>query len=164
MAPAPRSPSLSIHQCNRPDPLRAGHGQASPVRCRCRTHYTKRTKHSQALRAQLESYSDALYRAPLSIDWRQLNLAGRGNRRRAPDTRDFWVAGNGGSADIADHLLLQLGQRHVHPSQAPILVHSLTACANASPRREGRAKYIGGAAPSKFHGLEDNHSRRVRWQ
>ena len=36
MAPAPRSPSLSIHQCNRPDPLRASHGQAPPVRCRCR--------------------------------------------------------------------------------------------------------------------------------
>jgi hypothetical protein len=95
------------------------------------------------LRAQLESYSDALYRAPLSIDWRQLNLAGRGN--------------SGGSADIADHLLLQrlqLGQRRVHPSQAPILVHSLTTCANASPRREGEQDILAALRPANSMDLK----------
>jgi D-sedoheptulose 7-phosphate isomerase len=74
-------------------------------------------------------YTDALSRALLSIDW-QIE---RARMRRAR----LWVAGNGGSAAIADHLLCDWVKGTFTPFEMPIHVHSLvsdtallTACAN----------------------------------
>jgi D-sedoheptulose 7-phosphate isomerase len=89
------------------------------------------------IEAHVRGYAEALSGALLSIDWKQLNRAiaeiesarGRGAR--------LWVAGNGGSAAIADHLLCDWVKGTFISSGSPVHVHSLvsstallTACAN----------------------------------
>ena len=91
----------------------------------------------ESIRAHVKGYADALSRALLSLDWHQLDLAVaeiEGARRRRSR---LWVAGNGGSAAIADHLLCDWVKGTFTASQTPIHVHSLvsntallTACAN----------------------------------
>jgi len=91
----------------------------------------------ETIEAHVKAYADALSRALLSIDWRQLDLviaAIEGVRMRQAR---LWVAGNGGSAAIADHLLCDWVKGTFTPLQTPIHVHSLvsntallTACAN----------------------------------
>ena len=91
----------------------------------------------ETIEAHVKAYADALSRALLSIDWRQLDLviaAIEGVRMRQAR---LWVAGNGGSAAIADHLLCDWVKGTFTPLQKPIHVHSLvsntallTACAN----------------------------------
>jgi phosphoheptose isomerase len=91
----------------------------------------------ETIEAHVKGYAEALSRALLSIDWRQLNLAiaeVEGARMRHAR---LWVAGNGGSAAMADHLLCDWVKGTFTLSQPPIRVHSLvsdtallTACAN----------------------------------
>jgi D-sedoheptulose 7-phosphate isomerase len=91
----------------------------------------------ETIEAHVKAYGDALSRALLSVDWRQLELviaAIEDARRRQAR---LWVAGNGGSAAIADHLLCDWVKGTFTPSQTPIHVHSLvsntallTACSN----------------------------------
>jgi D-sedoheptulose 7-phosphate isomerase len=91
----------------------------------------------ETIEAHVTGYVDALSRALLSIDWKQLNRAiAEIEGVRAGGAR-LWVAGNGGSAAIADHLLCDWVKGTFTPSGAPIHVHSLvsstsllTACAN----------------------------------
>jgi D-sedoheptulose 7-phosphate isomerase len=91
----------------------------------------------ESIGVHVKGYADALTSALLSIDWHQLDLAiaeiESVRRRRAR----LWVAGNGGSAAIADHLLCDWVKGTFIASEAPIHVHSLvsntallTACAN----------------------------------
>ena len=91
----------------------------------------------ETIEAHVKAYADAVSKALLSIDWRQLDLviaAIEGVRMRQAR---LWVAGNGGSAAIADHLLCDWVKGTFMPPQMPIRVHSLvsdtallTACAN----------------------------------
>jgi D-sedoheptulose 7-phosphate isomerase len=91
----------------------------------------------ESIGAHVKGYADALSSALLSVDWHQLDLAIseiEGVRMRHAR---LWVAGNGGSAAIADHLLCDWVKGTFIASQAPIHVHSLTsstalltACAN----------------------------------
>jgi phosphoheptose isomerase len=91
----------------------------------------------ETIEAHVKGYADVLAKALVSIDWRQLDRAiaeiecARLRRAR------LWVAGNGGSAAIADHLLCDWVKGTIAPSQLPIHVHSLvsstallTACGN----------------------------------
>ena len=67
----------------------------------------RRLKHQfdlETIEAHVRGYADAQSKAPLSIDWVELNRAiaeiegtGEGGVR-------LWIAGNGGSAAIADRL------------------------------------------------------------
>jgi D-sedoheptulose 7-phosphate isomerase len=90
-----------------------------------------------SIEAHVKGYAEAVSRALGSIDWRQLALAvAEIEGARARGAR-LWVAGNGGSAAIADHLLCDWVKGTFTPSQKPIHVHSLvsstallTACAN----------------------------------
>jgi len=89
------------------------------------------------IEAHVTGYADALSRALLSIDWRQLGLAVAEIEGARIRRARLWVAGNGGSAAIADHLLCDWVKGTFTPSQPPINVHSLvsqtallTACAN----------------------------------
>src|SRR6516162_10864947 len=91
----------------------------------------------ETIEAHVKGYSDVLCTALLSIDWRQLNLAIEEIERVRKRRARLWVAGNGGSAAIADHLLCDWVKGTFTPSQTPIHVHSLvsdtallTACAN----------------------------------
>jgi phosphoheptose isomerase len=82
-------------------------------------------------------YGQSITNALHSIDWQKLDLAIaeiEGVRKRGAR---LWVAGNGGSASVADHLLCDWVKGTFAPPQAPIHVHSLvsdtalfTACAN----------------------------------
>jgi D-sedoheptulose 7-phosphate isomerase len=91
----------------------------------------------ETIEAHVEGYTNALSTALLSIDWRQLNLAvAEIESARMRDAR-LWIAGNGGSAAIVDHLLCDWVKGTFTPYQPPIRVHSLvsntallTACAN----------------------------------
>ena len=91
----------------------------------------------ETIEAHVRGYAEALSTALLSIDWQQLNRAiAEIEGVRARGAR-LWVAGNGGSAAIADHLLCDWVKGTFVPSVAPIHVHSLvsstallTACAN----------------------------------
>jgi phosphoheptose isomerase len=91
----------------------------------------------EGIEAHVKGYADALHGALCSIDWHQLDLAiseiESARKRRAR----LWVAGNGGSVAIADHLLCDWVKGTFTASQEPIHVHSLvsntallTACAN----------------------------------
>jgi phosphoheptose isomerase len=91
----------------------------------------------ETIEAHVKAYADSLSGALLSIDWCQLNQAiaeiERVRRRHAR----LWVAGNGGSAAIAEHLLCDWVKGTFIPAESPIRVHSLvsntallTACAN----------------------------------
>jgi phosphoheptose isomerase len=91
----------------------------------------------ETIEAHVKGYADALSRALLSIDWTQLNLAIEEIESVRVRRARLWVAGNGGSAAIADHLLCDWVKGTSTPSQLPIHVHSLvsntallTACAN----------------------------------
>jgi D-sedoheptulose 7-phosphate isomerase len=91
----------------------------------------------ETIEAHVTGYADALSTALLSIDWRQLNLAIAEIEGARTRHARLWVAGNGGSAAIADHLLCDWVKGTFTPSQTPIHVHSLvsntallTACAN----------------------------------
>ena len=90
-----------------------------------------------SIESHVKDYTAALSSALLAVDWRQLaraiaeikDVRGRGAR--------LWVAGNGGSASIADHLLCDWVKGTYTTSQQPLNVHSLvsntallTACAN----------------------------------
>jgi D-sedoheptulose 7-phosphate isomerase len=91
----------------------------------------------ETVEGHVRGYAEALSAALLSIDWLQLNRAiAEIEGVRARGAR-LWVAGNGGSAAIADHLLCDWVKGTFVPSVAPIHVHSLvsstallTACAN----------------------------------
>jgi D-sedoheptulose 7-phosphate isomerase len=91
----------------------------------------------ETIEAHVKGYADALSAALRSIDWRLLNLAVTEIESARTRGARLWVAGNGGSAAIADHLLCDWVKGTFAPSQAPIHVHSLvsntallTACAN----------------------------------
>ena len=91
----------------------------------------------ETIAAHVKGYADALSSALLSIDWHQLNLAIAEIESVRMRRARLWVAGNGGSAAIADHLLCDWVKGTFTPSQTPIHVHSLvsdtallTACAN----------------------------------
>ena len=59
----------------------------------------------ETIEAHVKAYADALSTALLSIDWHQLNLAIAEIESVRMRGARLWVAGNGGSAAIADHLL-----------------------------------------------------------
>ena len=89
------------------------------------------------IEAHVKGYAGALSEALLSIDWRQLDLAIAEIEGARLRHARLWVAGNGGSAAVADHLLCDWVKGTFTPSQNPIHVHSLvsdtallTACAN----------------------------------
>ena len=91
----------------------------------------------ETIGAHVKGYADALSRALLSIDWHQLERAIAEIEGARLRRARLWVAGNGGSAAIADHLLCDWVKGTFTPSQTPIHVHSLvsdtallTACAN----------------------------------
>jgi len=91
----------------------------------------------ETIEAHVEGYTNALSTALLSIDWRQLNLAVAEIESARMRGARLWIAGNGGSAAIADHLLCDWVKGTFTPCQPPIRVHSLvsdtallTACAN----------------------------------
>jgi D-sedoheptulose 7-phosphate isomerase len=91
----------------------------------------------ETIEAHVKGYADALSAALRSIDWRLLNLAVTEIESARTRGARLWVAGNGGSAAIADHLLCDWVKGTFAPSQPPIHVHSLvsntallTACAN----------------------------------
>ena len=101
------------------------------------------------IEAHVTGYAGALTRALLSIDWGQLNLAIaeiEGARKRHAR---LWVAGNGGSAAIADHLLCDWTKGTFTSPQSPIRVHSLvsdtallTACTNDFGHEFGFSRQI----------------------
>ena len=91
----------------------------------------------ETIEAHVKAYADALSGALLSIDWRQLDLVTAAIDDARMRRARLWVAGNGGSAAIADHLLCDWVKGTFMPPQMPIRVHSLvsdtallTACAN----------------------------------
>jgi D-sedoheptulose 7-phosphate isomerase len=91
----------------------------------------------ETIAAHVKGYADALSKALLSIHWEQLELAISEIEKARMRSSRLWVAGNGGSAAIADHLLCDWAKGTFTPSKPPILVHSLvantallTACAN----------------------------------
>jgi len=90
-----------------------------------------------SIEAHVEEYAYALSRALLSVDGKQLNLAIAEIESVRVRQGRVWVAGNGGSAAIADHLLCDWVKGTFKSSQMPVHVHSLTsdvalltACAN----------------------------------
>jgi D-sedoheptulose 7-phosphate isomerase len=91
----------------------------------------------ESIGAHVRGYAEALRDAVLSVDWHQLELAVSEIESARQRRARLWVAGNGGSAAIADHLLCDWVKGTFTASQAPIHVHSLvsstallTACAN----------------------------------
>jgi D-sedoheptulose 7-phosphate isomerase len=91
----------------------------------------------ESIEAHVKGYTAVLSSALLSVDWRQLDLAIAEIQGARTRSSRLWVAGNGGSAAIADHLLCDWVKGTFTPSHPPIHVHSLvsgvallTACAN----------------------------------
>ena len=91
----------------------------------------------ESIEAHVKGYTEVLSAALLSVDWRQLDLAIAEIEGARTRNARLWVAGNGGSAAIADHLLCDWVKGTFTPSHPPIHVHSLvsgmallTACAN----------------------------------
>jgi D-sedoheptulose 7-phosphate isomerase len=91
----------------------------------------------ESIGAHVRGYADVLSSALLSIDWHQLDLAVAEIESVRMRRARLWVAGNGGSAAIADHLLCDWVKGTFIASETPIHVHSLvsntallTACAN----------------------------------
>jgi D-sedoheptulose 7-phosphate isomerase len=90
-----------------------------------------------SIETHVRGYADTLCAALLSIDWGKLERAiGEIEDLRRHGAR-LWVAGNGGSAAIADHLLCDWVKGTFVDDHGPIHVHSLvsstallTACAN----------------------------------
>ena len=91
----------------------------------------------ETIEAHVRDYANALSKALLSIDWQQLYSAISVIETVRVRGARLWVAGNGGSAAISDHLLCDWVKSTFTSSQPPIRVHSLvsdtallTACAN----------------------------------
>jgi D-sedoheptulose 7-phosphate isomerase len=91
----------------------------------------------ESIGRHVKGYADGLSSALLSIDWHQLDLAVTEIESVRTRRARLWVAGNGGSAAIADHLLCDWVKGTFITSEKPIHVHSLvsntalrTACAN----------------------------------
>jgi D-sedoheptulose 7-phosphate isomerase len=89
------------------------------------------------IETHVRGYAEALSRALLSIDWRQLDLVIAEIEGARMRRAQLWIAGNGGSAAIADHLLCDWVKGTFTPPLPPINVRSLvsqtallTACAN----------------------------------
>jgi D-sedoheptulose 7-phosphate isomerase len=91
----------------------------------------------ESIGGHVKAYANALCGALLSIDSRKLDLAVAEIESVRERRARVWVAGNGGSAAIADHLLCDWVKGTFVASETPIHVHSLvsnmallTACAN----------------------------------
>jgi phosphoheptose isomerase len=91
----------------------------------------------ESIEAHVRAYADVVSTALFSIDWSQLSRAIAEIENARMRQARLWVAGNGGSAAIADHLLCDWVKGTFNPSLTPIHVHSLvsntallTACAN----------------------------------
>ena len=91
----------------------------------------------ESIQGHVKGYADALCSALLSVDWRQLELAISELESARVRRARVWVAGNGGSAAIADHLLCDWVKGTFSAAHGPLHVHSLisstalfTACAN----------------------------------
>ena len=91
----------------------------------------------EAIEAHVRDYANTLSQALLSIDWQQLHCAVSAIETVRRRGARLWVAGNGGSAAISDHLLCDWVKGTFTTAQPPIRVHSLvsdtallTACAN----------------------------------
>ena len=91
----------------------------------------------ETIEAHVKGYTDVLSAALRSLDWRQLDLAIAEIESARIRHARLWVAGNGGSAAIADHLLCDWVKGTFTQPHPPIHVHSLTsdtalltACAN----------------------------------
>lgn len=81
------------------------------------------------IEAHVRAYAESLSRALLSVDWLELSRAiGEIQGARTRGAR-VWVAGNGGSAAIADHLLCDWVKGTFTRTQPPIHVHSLASSA-----------------------------------
>ena len=90
-----------------------------------------------SIESHVRAYAETLQRALLSVSWEQLNHAISAILEAASHGRALFVAGNGGSAAIADHLLCDWVKGTHTETKPPIHVHSLvantallTACAN----------------------------------
>jgi D-sedoheptulose 7-phosphate isomerase len=90
-----------------------------------------------SIETHVKGYTEVLSSALLSLDWRQLDRTIAEIEAARTRGGRLWVAGNGGSAAIADHLLCDWVKGTFSSSHPPIHVHSLvsgtallTACAN----------------------------------
>jgi D-sedoheptulose 7-phosphate isomerase len=90
-----------------------------------------------SIESHVRAYTETLQRALLSVSWEQLDLAISAILDVRGHGRALFVAGNGGSAAIADHLLCDWVKGTHTETKPPIHVHSLvastallTACAN----------------------------------
>src|SRR6266852_1653840 len=81
----------------------------------------------ESIGAHVKGYAETLCGALLSMDWHQLDLAVAEIESARMRRARLWVAGNGGSAAIADHLLCDWVKGTFTASQAPIHVHSLVS-------------------------------------
>jgi D-sedoheptulose 7-phosphate isomerase len=91
----------------------------------------------ESIGGHVQAYADELCGALLSIDSQKLALVVSEIERVRKGRARVWVAGNGGAAAIADHLLCDWVKGTFVASEGPIHVHSLvsntallTACAN----------------------------------
>jgi D-sedoheptulose 7-phosphate isomerase len=91
----------------------------------------------ETIESHVTDYANTLSEALLSIDWQQLYLAISAIETVRSRSARLWVAGNGGSAAISDHLLCDWVKGTFTTAQPPLRVHSLvsdtamlTACAN----------------------------------
>lgn len=91
----------------------------------------------ETIEGHVSGYVKALSQAMLSVDWEQLGRAVAAIEGARSRGAHIFVAGNGGSAAIADHLLCDWVKGTFVAGRAPIHVQSLvastallTACAN----------------------------------
>jgi hypothetical protein len=80
-----------------------------------------------SIEGYVRGYAEVLSKALLSVDWQQLNHVMTEIEAARIRGARLWVAGNGGSAAIADHLLCDWVKGTYTPEQPPIYVHSLVA-------------------------------------
>jgi D-sedoheptulose 7-phosphate isomerase len=90
-----------------------------------------------SIESHVRAYAESLQRALLSVSWEELDHAIAAILDVASHGGALFVAGNGGSAAIADHLLCDWVKGTHTETKPPIHVHSLvastallTACAN----------------------------------
>jgi len=81
-----------------------------------------------SIETHTRGYAEALSKAMVSVDWMELDRAISAILDLRALRRSLWVAGNGGSAAIADHLLCDWMKGTYTPSEPSILVRSLVAC------------------------------------
>jgi D-sedoheptulose 7-phosphate isomerase len=91
----------------------------------------------ETIESHVKDYTAAVSTALLAIDWRELNRTIAEIENMCRRGARLWVAGNGGSASIADHLQCDWVKGTFTTSRQPLNVHSLvsntallTACAN----------------------------------